>query len=81
MRLCLHVCSGVLYCLPALPAASVYSCLYGKNVSLRRKVQSSEFKFRFHFDDAICLVKPVRGCGGNVADESKTTVYDLYESV
>lgn len=42
-------------------SASVYSCLYWWKMSLGRKAQSSKFKFRFHFDDAVCLVKSPRG--------------------
>lgn len=30
-------------------------------MSLGREAKSSEFKFRFHFDDAACLVKLPRG--------------------
>lgn len=43
---------------------SVYSCLSWWKMSPGRRVLSSEFKFKFHFDDAwICLVKPLGGGG------------------
>lgn len=42
-------------------SASVYSCFYWWQISLRRKAYGSEFKFRFHFDDAVCLVRPQSG--------------------
>lgn len=55
----LHASRMVFPCVRA--CASVYSCFYWWQISLRRKAYGSEFKFRFHFDDAVCLVRPRSG--------------------
>lgn len=41
-----------------------------------RQAQSSEFKFRFHFEDAFCLVKPPRGRGGPERSNQRTSAED-----
>ena len=58
----LHVCWMVPVCV-RLSICQCIQLLSWWKISSGKKVQSSEFKFRFHFDYAFCLVKSQRAVG------------------
>lgn len=78
LKLCVHVYTFMcinMYaggCFPVCLCVSICQCiqlpLLMENFPGEKSL-SSEFKFRFHFDDAVCLAKPLRGEEGEEAEE------------
>lgn len=60
--MCIYMYAGGRF--PVCLCVSICQCIQLPllmEISPGRKTQSSEFKFGFHFDDAVCLAKPPRG--------------------